>query len=229
MIKDNRKLIWCLVIIFIAVLLTYKLPHNSYSIIQYIIPPIRFGNNSVFYLSGLVPLVLLIIGIKGLFKLERFKNTSKLLIFITIVLLIIPIMNWGLDFSRTNYHWIKDDGLRALDIEESNISLSSINNEMIININLDLKDYSRKHNNFRIRVYLPESLSDYTNKEYYDFETYYYTHGGRSIFNIEEDIVINLNNNHIELQLFESQWFWEDTVYELYNSEEKVEIIQHGL
>lgn len=140
MSKDNKKLILYLVIIFIAVLLTYKLPHNSYSIIQYIIPPIRLGNNSVLYLSGLVPLVLIIIGIRGLFKLERFRNTSKLLIFITIVLLVIPVMNWGLDFSRTNYHWIKDDGLMALDIEKSNISLSSTDDEMIINIKLDLKD-----------------------------------------------------------------------------------------
>ena len=78
------------------------------------------------YLSGLVPLLLFIIGIRGLFKLERFINTNRLLIFISIVLILIPAMNWILDFSRTNYHWIKDDGLIALDIEESNISLSSL-------------------------------------------------------------------------------------------------------
>ena len=91
MSKDNKKLIWYLGIIFIAILLTYKLPHNSNSIIQYVISPIRVGNNSVFYLSGIIPLVLLIIGISGLFKLERFRSTSKLLIFITIILLVIPV------------------------------------------------------------------------------------------------------------------------------------------
>ena len=227
--SDNKKLIWYLGIIFIAVLLTYKLPHNSNSIIQYIIPPIRVGSSSIIYLSGLVSLILFIIGISGLFKLERFRSTNKLLVIIIIVLFVIPSMNWILDVSRTNYHWIKDDGLAAIDIEESDISLSGTDDEMIININLELKDYSRKQNNFKIRVYLPEGLSDYTDKEYYDFETYYYTHGGRSIFNIKEDIIIKLSNVHNEMQISESRWFWEDTVYELYNSKEKIKIIQHGL
>lgn len=142
--KDNKKLVWYLGIIFIAVLLTYKLPHNSDPIIQYIIPPIRVGSSSVIYLSGLVSLIMFIIGISGLFNLERFRSTNKLLVFIIIVLLVIPSMNWVLDVSRTNYHWIKDDGLAAIDIEESNISLSGTDDEMIININLELKDYSRK-------------------------------------------------------------------------------------
>ena len=229
MSKDNKKLIWYLGIIFIAILLTYKLPHNSNSIIQYVISPIRVGNNSVFYLSGIIPLVLLIIGISGLFKLERFRSTSKLLIFITIILLVIPAMNWVLDFSRTNYHWIKDDGLMAVDIEKSNINLNSTDEEMIININLELRDYGRKQNNFKIRVYLPEGLSAYTNKEYYDLEACYHTHGGRNVSNIKEEIIIKLSNGHNEIQPIESQWFWEDTVYELYNSDEKIKITQHGL
>lgn len=103
MSKDNRKLIQYLGIIFIVVLLTYNLPRDSYSIIQYIIPPIRVGESSVIFLSGLVPLALFIIGIKGLFKLERFTNTSKLLVFITVVLIVIPLMKWTLDFSRPYY------------------------------------------------------------------------------------------------------------------------------
>ena len=78
MSKDNKDLLKYLGIIFIAILLIYELPHDSYSLIQYIIPPIR-SNNSVIYLSGLVPLILLIVGINGLFKLERFEGKSKLL------------------------------------------------------------------------------------------------------------------------------------------------------
>ena len=62
MYKDNKNLLKYLGIVFIAVLLIYKLPHNSYSIIEYIIPPIR-NNNSVIYLSGLVPLILFVVGI----------------------------------------------------------------------------------------------------------------------------------------------------------------------
>ncbi len=228
MSKDNKRFLKYLGIIFITVLLTYKLPQDSYSIIQYIIPPIR-TKNSVIYLSGLVPLALFIVGIKGLFKLERFAEKSKLLVFITIIIIIIPLMQWTLDFSRTNYHWIKGDGLKAVDIEESNIGLNTSDNKIIMNVSLELKDYSRKnHNKFKIRVYLPKSLSFYTDKKFYEFEHYYFIHGNRNITNIQEDIIFELNSNKRN-ELFESTWFWEDVEYELYNNDEKVRIIQHGL
>lgn len=171
--KDNKNLLKYLGIVFIAVLLTHKLPHNSYSIIEYIIPPIPIrNNNSVIYLSGLVPLILFVVGIKGLFKLERFKGKSKLLVFIAVIVIVIPLMRWTLDFSRTNYHWIKDDGLRAIDIENSNISLSGSDSKTTVKVNMELKDYSRKQNKFKITIYLPESLNSYTGKEFYEFENW---------------------------------------------------------
>ena len=225
--KEIKNLFKFLGIIFIAVLLTYKLPHNSYSIIQYIIPPIR-SNNSVIYLSGLVPLILFIIGIKGLFKLERFKDKSKLLVFIAVLIIVIPLMKWTLDFSRTNYHWLKNDGLNAIDIQDSNISLSGSDNEMTVNVYIELKDYSRKQNRFKVRMYLPESLNTYTDKDFYEFENYYFTHGNRNITNIEEEIVLELDNEEID-ELFESKWRWENIEYEFYNDEETIKIVQHGL
>lgn len=225
--KDNKNLLKYLGIVFIAVLLTHKLPHNSYSIIEYIIPPIR-NNNSVIYLSGLVPLILFVVGIKGLFKLERFKGKSKLLVFIAVIVIVIPLMRWTLDFSRTNYHWIKDDGLRAIDIENSNISLSGSDSKTTVKVNMELKDYSRKQNKFKIRIYLPESLNSYTGKEFYEFENYYFTHGNRNITNIEEEIILKLDKENTD-KLFQSKWYWENVEYELYNDEEAIKIIQHGL
>lgn len=53
--KDNKKLLKYLGILFILGLSAYKLPHDSYSIIQYIIRPIRYKNSTI-YLSGIVPL-----------------------------------------------------------------------------------------------------------------------------------------------------------------------------
>lgn len=225
--KDNKKLLKYLGIVFIAVLLTHKLPHNSYSIIEYIIPPIR-NNNSVIYLSGLVPLILFVVGIKGFFKLERFKGKSKLLVFIAVIVIVIPLMTWTLDFSRTNYHWIKDDGLRAIDIEDSNISLSGSDSKTTVKVNMELKDYSRKQNKFKIRIYFPESLNSYTGKEFYEFENYYFTHGNRNITNIEEEIILKLDKENTD-KLFQSKWYWENVEYELYNDEEAIKIIQHGL
>ena len=227
MSKENKKLLQYLGIILIAVLLTYKLPHDSYSIIQYIIPPIK-GENSVTHLSGIVPLILFIIGIKGLFNLERFADKSRLLIFMAVVLVLIPAMKWTLDLSRTNYHWIKGDGLKAIDIEESDISVRTSNDEKVISMTLELKDYSRKQNKFKVRVYLPQGLRDHVGEEFYNFESDYYTHGRRSISNIREEIGIKPNDDYETSELSDSKWYWEDVKYELYNDEEKVEIIRHG-
>ncbi|MCM1992558.1 hypothetical protein [Oceanirhabdus seepicola] len=227
MSDDNKKLFKYLGIIFIGVLLTYKLPHDSYSISQYILSPIRY-KNSVIYLSGIIPLVTFIIGIKGIFSLERFENKSKILIFLLIVMIIIPIMNWSLDFTRTNYHWLKRDGLKAVHIAQSDINLGHSNEELTINFKLELIDYSRSRNEFKIKVYLPKSLSDYVGKEFYEFEKDYRTYGNRSTLNVTEQIVVKLDNDYTPNSLFKTQWYWEDVVYELYNKKEEIRIIEHG-
>ena len=228
MSKDDKNSIVYLAIIFLTVLLTYKLPHDSYSIIQYTIPPIR-RTNTVINVSGIVPLILFIIGVSGLLKLERFKARNKLIMFILVVSIVTPSMKWALDVSRTNYHSIKDDGINAIDIERSDINYSISDDKMTINIALDLKDYGRSQNEFKIRVYLPEIMSIYTDKQAYDFETTYYTSGYRSVSNIQKTIQIKLNDNYDERKLYGFIWNWEDVKYELYNNREKVKIIRHGL
>jgi len=227
MIKDNKSLLKYSCIIFIVVLLTHKLPHDSYSIIQYIIRPIKLGNG-VINLSVLIPLILFIIGIKGIFSLERFANRSRIGIILLIFVIIIPIMNWTLDFTRTNYHWIKKDELNAVDIKEADINLESSDNILKVIVNLELIDYSRGQNEFKIRVYLPKSLSKYSGKEFYELEDYYYTFGNRSTLNIKEEIVVNLDNSGIQEKIFDSKWYWEETKYELYNEDDVVQIIDHG-
>ncbi|MCY6485057.1 hypothetical protein OW763_11970 [Clostridium aestuarii] len=227
MSEDNKKLFKYLGIVFIAVLLTYKLPHDSYSIIQYIIRPIRY-KNSVIYLSGIIPLAVFIIGIKGILSLERFADKRRILIFLLIVTIIIPIMNWSLDFTRTNYHWLKRDGLNAVDIVDTDINLNGSNEELTINFKLELIDYSRSQNEFKIRVYLPKSLSDYVGKDFYEFEKHYRTYGNRSILNVKEQIVVRLDNDYTRKSSFDSQWYWEDVEYQLYNKKEVVKIMEHG-
>ena len=119
--KDNKMLIKYLGLILISVLLLYKIPHDSYSVNQYIIRPIRY-NNVVIYLSGIVPLAFFIYGVNGLSKLKRFANKSKVLIFIVVAIIIFPFVSWTLDFTRTAYHWIKSDGLQTVDNELASIN-----------------------------------------------------------------------------------------------------------
>lgn len=226
--KDNNNLIKYLGIIFIAVLLAYRLPHDSYSAIEYIIKPIAIGN-SVLHLSGIVPLILFFIGIRGILYLEKFKDKNKVFMFLFIVFIIIPVMKWTLDITRTNYHLIMKDGLNAVDIIDSKINIgnNSTDHTLTINFNFKIIDYSRSKNEFKIRVYLHKALSDYTGKEFYEFENTYKTYRGIRSMDIREQITVKSDNN-AEEQLFKTNWFWEDYQYEIFNENYAVRIKEHG-
>ncbi len=73
MSNERKKFIICAGLILIAGLLSYPLPHDSYSISDYIIPKIHFKNGSTVYLSGIIPVILLVIATRGIFKLEKYK------------------------------------------------------------------------------------------------------------------------------------------------------------
>ena len=150
MSKENKELLKYLGILFLAVLLTYKLPHDSYAIIQYIIKPIKY-KSAVFYFSGIIPLVLFIIGIKGLFNLERYAGKSKMLIFIVVVLIVLPTMRWALDFTRTSYHWLMKDGVKAVDIVDADarVILIDSDKELTMKVRMELIDYSVEGTNLR--------------------------------------------------------------------------------
>lgn len=224
--RDNKKLIIFLGILFLAVILAYRLPQRSYSIIENIIPPIRSGDSrSVFYPSSMIILALVIIGIIGIANLKRFEDRSKSLIFIVIVVALIPLMNLALDITRSNYHWIKDDGLRAIDIEKSNFNFAGSDNKLEINLELQLKDYSKDGSEFKLRVYLPDRLSAYTGEDVYEFDNIYSTHGRRHSYDIKGEIVIEPISDRDREELFMYRWYGEDIEYELYNDEESIKII----
>ncbi len=75
MLKENKKFLIGLGILFLMVILTYPLPHNSYSLSQYILRPIILSNG-VISLSGVIPLILFIIGVKYIYQIEKFKMKS---------------------------------------------------------------------------------------------------------------------------------------------------------
>lgn len=75
---DNKKYYKALIIALISILLVVELPYSDKSIIQYIIPVIRFRSNGsvtgALYLSGLIPLVGLIWSYMEIIKSNRFKT-----------------------------------------------------------------------------------------------------------------------------------------------------------
>lgn len=223
---DNKKLFKYLGIIFISVLIWYKLPHSSYSIIEYIIRPIRI-NYTTIYLAGLVPLVLFIIGIKGLFKLKRNEKKSKFFIFIVTVFVIIPIMKWSLGFARSSYHFIIKDGLNSLDITDSKVNLGSNNNDFSINVNMEIIDYGSSNKDFKVKVYLPKSLTDILGEEVYDLERSYNTYGHKGKIYVNEKIVLKNVNEKMHGEIFETMWSFDPIRYELYNNDQSIKIVDY--
>lgn len=226
--NDKIKLIKYLGILFLGILLVYRIPHDSYSVSRFIIRPIRFENGAIFLYS--VPsLILFLIGISGIMHLRRLENRSRLLTFLLVFLLILPVMVRTIDTVRTIYYGISKAGLNSVDMEDSRLGISTVNGTGSINIELELKDYGRTGQEFGIRIYLPETLRECMGMEAYEFTGRYRTYGNRNTVDVREEIEIPYIPEDKLEYLEESQWYWEDVRYELFNEEETVKIIRRGL
>lgn len=225
--RETKQLFKYLGIFFIISIITHKLPHDSYSIIQYVIRPIRI-NNGYLTLSGIIPLILMIIAFRGLFQLERYKNRSKIGVILIYFIFIIPFMNWILDKSIESYHWFRNDGVNTINIVEEDLTIHSNNDILYLNIDLELIDYGRSQNEFYIRVFLPKSMQKYTGMEYYEFKELYKIYRNHK-FTIKKQMKLDVKSNESFDKLFESNYYYEDVKYELYNSKDSVQIIVHGV
>lgn len=229
MTKDYKDLLKYLGLIFITVLLTYKLPRDSYSIMQYIIKPIRFENSNL-TLSAIVPLVLFIVAIIGLFKTEPISIQNKIAIFIIVLLLVIPLMKGSLDLAKNAYFWAMKDELKSIDIKDSNISFSDINKDQAtLNVSLSLTDYGRNDSNFKVRMYLPESLKTSFQADFLEFDESYQTFGNRQILNITKKVTVQLEEGTTGEKIMDTHWNWDNYKYELYNASNSTELNYHGI
>jgi len=226
MVKDNKRLFLYLSILLFAILISCKLPHDTYSIAEYIIRPIRINEGSYIFPSAILILILFIIGIRGIMTLDRFENANKFLIFILVIALIIPAMKLSVDFIRNNYFYAKD-GLEAVDFNKSDISIVGMNDKISLQVNLELVNHGNKVNEFRIRVYLPEYLRKYAGTNEYAFDTLYRIYPNQSNMNIRESIP--LKDSSVYDNFIPPHWLGEEVRYDLYNDEETVRIVDHGL
>lgn len=213
--------------IFLAILLSCKIPRDSYTVIEYIIRPIRIGSGGVFYISNLIPLVLLIIGITGFMKLDRFARRNKLLVFLLIVVCIIPFMKWTVTFAKTSYYSLSHEQLKAVEINEPDISFTGVNDKLTLNIKFKVTDYSQSGNHFHFKVYLPDSLSRLVSMEAIESQQLFMTDGNGRERLIEENIEVTAKIPPTEFVNY--QWYDEDATYELYNEKESVQFLDRGL
>ena len=229
MSKDCKGLLGSLGIIFISVLLTYKLPYDSYSMIQYLIKPIRF-ENSVLYLSGVIPIAMFFIGVIGLSKTEWFAKRSKILIFLVVIIVVQPLMRGSLDLVKGVYLSGLNDELRSIELKDTSIQIHQLNNnEAILNVKLALTDYGTEASDFKIRMYLPESLKTCFDTDFLEFDESYKTFSNRHRLDIDKKITVQLTNGSTAIDIFDTHWHWDTFKYQLYNESNSTELIYHGV
>lgn len=230
MSKDYKRLLGSLGIIFLSVLLSYKLPRDSYSTIQYLIKPIRF-ESSALYLSGVIPLIMLFSGVIGLSKVEWFAKRSKILIFLVVIIFVLPIMRGSLDLVKGAYLSGLNGELRSIDFKDTSITIQSDmnKNEATLQVKLVLTDYGENMNNFKIRMNLPDSLKSHFNTDSLEFDETYKTFGNRHVLNIDKAITVHLTNGSTAKDIFETNWDWDTFRFQLYNESNSSELIYHGI
>jgi hypothetical protein len=227
---ENRKSLKYVGCIYIAVLFIRKVPHDSYSFAEYVIRPIHIGEITV-YLSGIVSLVLFIVGFLGLCKIKKFYGIRKLGVLLLIFAVFIPFINWTIDSMRSNYHWVFKDGLNSVEITESEVSLITDKDGRKLDFELELIDYNRSGNEFKIRVYLSKSLYEAIGQEYIDFNGVFHTSGNRNKIKVGEIVNVNykIPGDYNDNSFIYQSLYYEDLTYELYNESNSIKILRRGL
>lgn len=224
---DTSGLLKSLFIIFIGVFLFYPLSHDSYSLIQYIIPPIRF-EKSVLYLAGLFPLAMFYIGIKGLFKLKWFKN-RKVLITIMVIWLVIPGMRSTLDFAKSIYLSSLPGRLVAIDLVEANVRIGEITDKGAkIKVDLVLLSCDSEIKDFKVKMHMPESLRAYFHGDDINFKESYRAAGRNHQISIREEKILKLADGITAHDVYKSRWYRETYYFDVYNENESLRLTYHS-
>ncbi|AKL96980.1 hypothetical protein CACET_c35490 [Clostridium aceticum] len=218
-------------ILFLGLLLIHRLPHNSYSVMQYIIPPISFQNGGTLYLSGLPILILFIYSFVKIISLSRFAEKSKFFIFLILIVMIMPLMGQSIHLARSTYHALAQSNLAAVDCNFDNSSINITtgeDGEVLVNVSLELIDYGRNHNQFKVRIHIPEKWQAYFDMDSLQLEKIYTTDGYRNTIKIQEELQLQIAEGHTESDIWNHRWYNQTFYYELYNDEESIMIINHG-
>ena len=215
MSKENKRFVIFIIILFLSVLLSYPIPHRSLSTIQFLIPAIRYGNSRI-YISGIIVIILFLIGVTGAVSSKRF-NKNKILFGIIITLIVPSVMIYTLDLTRASYHTIKNDTVHSVDISQSRVSINNLHNAVSFNITLELKNYNFRPNTVKIRFYLPNTFSLYTKTRSIEFPESYIIRGLNETLSINESFKVDVTNDNSEF-FTDSNWTNENLRYELYDA-----------
>ena len=221
-IKDDKNLIISFCLLFLCVFLTYKVPHRPMVFVELLIPTLHISTLTI-YLGTTLLIVPFVYAITGILNSTRFRKRNKLFLFFAIIFLLLPLMHWSIDFTRTTFNWLFHQELKALDIKDSNIYISQNDNEITVNVEATLIDYSRSQKQFHLRIQLPEEIASQIGTSVLESDNMYYSHGHKSETQINETFHIPMSKAILPSTFLSDKNY----IFQLYNDEETVEIITH--
>lgn len=220
--KDHKRYLRAVLVIFIAAFCSMKLPHSSKSIIQYIIPPIKIGDGSRLYLSG-VPIIIAILWSYKEIAKSNYFNMNKLLRAILIFFIILPTIFKGVSIIKTPYYTF-NNGLKTIEVVDSKLVFGldyESNNK--IRVRLNLKNYSSEVKKFNVSLNIPESLRTVISDSTVMLPDTYTVAPHQNSIDIDEVIKFNYIDGCSREDIISSHYHFDN--YEIHLSNQKDELV----
>jgi len=189
---DNKRYLRAVGIFIIYCLLIMELPYKEKSILTYIAPPIHFGDGTL-HLTGIIGLIVLIWIYKEIVASKQFE-TENVIIFIIFFFMVVPFSTQTINAVKNPFYYLHND-VGSIEIEESNISISKVDDIDYINVELEIKGHRTLDEDFKIIVKLDEELMDSIEKIENNDENIYHI-GGRETVNYEISLPVTFKEGN---------------------------------
>lgn len=221
-VKDYKLYFRGLVLLLVAMFLVTKPPHYGQSITQLLIPPIRIGETSRLYLSGVPVFFLLWKGYTGV-RDSKVLSYSRIMLVIALAILL-ALMYQGIDLlKRPFYHFGGE--LNVIEINEASYSFHSEEDEIYISIDMTLQHLGNDQRIFVAELVLPEEVSEFVGQpSAVHTEEIIMYRGEKSITDFQ--IPIELEPGHTYDDILDVDYWHEPFNIRLFNDNDSVTIKQ---
>lgn len=177
---NNRKYLAGVGVFLLTVLMMMELPYSDHSIVELILPPIKFKTDgavtSVLFLSGILSVIGFLYSYILVVKSKKF-HTNGFIVFLVMFAVMLPIAQKGLEFVKAPIYYFAN-GVKSIELLESSIYLVPEDNGKFIAVKLELKGYKDSVSNYRVGIRLNESLNSNGLVHYYELSKKISLHPG---------------------------------------------------
>lgn len=220
--KNKREMIMGLLLITVTYALAMELPYIGKSISQLLIPTIRYESGAI-YLSGLLPLIPWIFGIRAIMKSGYIK--SKLLVFFGVLLVIGPLISNVIEYTKLPVYALNSDA-KSIEIKDSKMDIVVENGIVNLDFECRMKIHKDINDEVEVILYLPESIDGILAETNFLVRKYdkIFSRRGDEIIQYESEIEY-IGSGDFE-DLFDSHYYYDDYIIAVSVNEEIVENIR---